>query len=261
MNRLPEVDELVRSVEASSDADLDRVRVAVELADELGVRGDAVVTHFVEAARAAGCSWSQIGGQLGVSKQAAQQAFVSAGPGRGRGRRGRFGRGPGGPGEGHGHGRPFERFAGAARAVVERARAEALSMGASHIGTEHLLLGILDQEEGAGAAALARLGVEAEGVRRKITEIVGPGSATGPRRPLAPRAKEVFALAARESAALGDNRIGTGHILLGIVAEGEGVAARILVDLGADLPKVRETVLQELRTAGGPRTPDGPRTD
>src|SRR5205085_2581639 len=115
MSASPEVDELVRTIEATSETDLDRVRAAVELADEMGTRGDEVVTHFVGAARAAGCSWSQIGSQLGVSKQAAQQAFVTPGmgagpgPGRGRGRGRRFGgRGRGSGGEGEG--RPFERF-------------------------------------------------------------------------------------------------------------------------------------------------------
>src|SRR3954470_8196796 len=173
MNSIPAVDELVRTIEATSETDLDRVRAAVELADELGALGDEVVTHFVGAARSAGCSWSQIGTQLGVSKQAAQQAFVTPVPGaeRGRGRGRRFGgRGRGGGGEGGG--RPFERFATMARTVVILARQEAVAMGATHVGTEHLLLGLLDHGEGVAAEALSSVGVGAEAVRQRVAALV-----------------------------------------------------------------------------------------
>ncbi|HTJ77145.1 MAG TPA: Clp protease N-terminal domain-containing protein [Acidimicrobiales bacterium] len=260
MNSIPAVDELVRTIEATSETDLDRVRAAVELADELGTLGDEVVTHFVGAARAAGCSWSQIGSQLGVSKQAAQQAFVAPVPGAGRGRGRRFGgRGRGGGGDGSG--RPFERFATVARTVVMLARQEAVAMGATHVGTEHLLLGLLDHGEGVAAEALSSVGVGAEAVRQRVGALVerkpGPPSL---RVPLAPRAKEVFALAVREGVALGQHRVGPGHLLLGIIDEGEGLGAKVLVELGVDLPGLRSTVLEMLRTADGPRTPGGPRS-
>lgn len=234
---LPTVDELADVIRATTDTDLERVREAVTVAEALGTRGDALVAQFVQAARSAGCSWSQIGAELGVSKQAAQQAFVAPA------RRRRFPRRP--------HGapapvRPFERFGGAARAVVVLARQEARDLGHPRVGTEHLLLAILAHGEGVGAVALDRLGVEADAVRRRIEEIAGRGQAVAPRPPLSPRAKEVFAEAVREAHELHQARVGTAHLLLGIVVEGKGLAARILVDLGADLPRVREMVLQLL---------------
>src|SRR3982750_2199958 len=136
---LPTVEQLVSSVAAAEDTDLDRVRAAVVMADDLGALGDEVVNHFVEAARGAGCSWSQIGAQLGVSKQAAQQAFVA--PPR---RRGRFGRRPDGMLTG--------RMGPTARAAIKGAFEEAKGLGHDHVGTEHLLL---SAGEGAGLAAVA----------------------------------------------------------------------------------------------------------
>lgn len=241
MDALPTVDDLIRVVQATTETDIDRVRAAVEAADALGARGDALVAHFVQAARTAGCSWAQIGAEMGVSKQAAQQAFVA--PDRPRRGRRRFAGGPHGGGPAM---RPFERFAGGARAVVGLARQEARAFGHPWVGTEHLLLGILAHGEGTGAVALDRLGVTAEAVRRRVLEVVGPGGAGAGRAPLSPRAKAVFAEAVREAHELHQERVGTGHILLGIVAEGEGLAARILVELGADLPRVRTTVVEVL---------------
>jgi hypothetical protein len=250
MDNLPGVDDLVLAIRTTTETDLDRVRAAVAVADALGARGDALVTHFVQAARTAGCSWSQIGAEMGVSKQAAQQAFVAPG------RRRRFPRRPGGvPGEPV---RPFERFGDGARAVVTLARQEARALGAPRIGTEHLLLGLLSHGEGIGALALDRFGIQAEAVRGRIEELGGPAARAAGRLPLSPRAKEVLALAVGEAHALHQPRLGTGHILLGILAEGQGLAARILVDLGADLPRVREAVLELLRQAGGPGPRGGP---
>src|SRR5829696_5095939 len=113
---LPTVSQLVSSVTAAEDTELDRVRAAVVMADDLGALGDEVVNHFVSAARQSGCSWSQIGAQLGVSKQAAQQAFVAPTP-----RRTRFGRRP--------EARPRGRWSAAAKAVIVGAREEAGSLG------------------------------------------------------------------------------------------------------------------------------------
>jgi ATP-dependent Clp protease ATP-binding subunit ClpC len=130
--------------------------------------------------------------------------------------------------------------------VVTLARQEARALAHPRVGTEHLLLGILDHGEGVGAVALDRLGIAAEAVRRRVEEIAGSGPGAVAHPPLSPRAKEVLAEAAQLSRELGHARVGTGHILLGIVAEGKGLAARILVDLGADLPRVRATVLELL---------------
>src|SRR3954452_16059561 len=129
MTSLPTVEQLVSSVAAAEDTDLDRVRAAVVMADDLGTLGDEVINHFVEAARGAGCSWSQIGAQLGVSKQAAQQAFVASPR-----RRGRFGRRPDGVFGG--------RMGPSARAAIKAASGEAKELGPDHVGPEHLLLTI-----------------------------------------------------------------------------------------------------------------------
>ena len=117
----------------------------------------------------------------------------------------------------------------------------------NYIGTEHILLGLLREEEGVAAKALTSLGVSLEAVRRDVGEIVGRGSEV-PRGhiPFTPRAKKVLELSLREALQLGHNYIGTEHILLGLIREGEGVAAQVLQKLGADLNRVRQTVVQLL---------------
>jgi hypothetical protein len=243
MAPLPTASQLIAAVDESEFTELDRVRAAVVMADDLGALGDQVVSHFVEAARQSGCSWSQIGAQLGVSKQAAQQAFVAATP-----RRARFGRRP----PAHRHGR----WTADAKAVLIRARDEAGVLGHDYLGTEHLLVALVDGT-GVAADALRRLGVDQSAVRRHIEEIIGRGLAPSGRRPVTPRAKKVLELAVRESIRLQHGELATEHLLLAIVREGEGVAAQILVQkLGLDLAQVRQTVL-DLLTDAGPRTPGG----
>jgi ATP-dependent Clp protease ATP-binding subunit ClpC len=144
----------------------------------------------------------------------------------------------------------FERFTERARRSMVLAQEEARLLGHSFIGTEHLLLGLIHEGEGVGAAALERLGLSLEAVRAKVEETIGPApieptGAGGP-PPFTPRSKKVLELALREALQLGHNYIGTEHILLGIVREGEGVAARVLVDLGASLQATRATVLEVL---------------
>ena len=117
----------------------------------------------------------------------------------------------------------------------------------NYIGTEHILLGLLREDEGVAAKALTTLGVSLEAVRRDVGEIVGQGSEV-PRGhiPFTPRAKKVLELSLREALQLGHNYIGTEHILLGLIREGEGIAAQVLQKLGADLNRVRQTVVQLL---------------
>ena len=241
---LPDFEQLVAAVDAAEATELDRIRAAVVMADELGSLGDAVVTHFVGAARTSGCSWSAIGAELGVSKQAAQQGFV-AGP-----RRGRFGRRPGN--------RPHWRWSDEAGLVLKATKDEARALGHDHVGTEHLLLG-LTSGGGIAAAALRRLGVDHDAVRGHVEDMLGgsdsPGSA---RAPFTPRTKKILELAVREAIRLHHDRVRTEHLLLALVREGQGLAAQILVQrLGIDLARVTETVEEILREDGGPRTPGG----
>jgi len=155
----------------------------------------------------------------------------------------------------------FERFTDRARRVVVLAQEEARMLNHNYIGTEHILLGLIHEGEGVAAKALESLGISLEGVRAQVEEIIGQGQqAPSGHIPFTPRAKKVLELSLREALQLGHNYIGTEHILLGLIREGEGVAAQVLVKLGADLNRVRQQVIQllsgyqgkEAVTQGGP---------
>jgi ATP-dependent Clp protease ATP-binding subunit ClpC len=141
----------------------------------------------------------------------------------------------------------FERFTDRARRVVVLAQEEARMLNHNYIGTEHILLGLIHEGEGVAAKALESLGISLEGVRNQVEEIIGQGQqAPSGHIPFTPRAKKVLELSLREALQLGHNYIGTEHILLGLIREGEGVAAQVLVKLGADLNRVRQQVIQLL---------------
>ncbi len=141
----------------------------------------------------------------------------------------------------------FERFTDRARRVVVLAQEEARMLNHNYIGTEHILLGLIHEGEGVAAKALESLNISLEAVRQQVEEMIGQGQAapTG-HIPFTPRAKKVLELSLREALQLGHNYIGTEHILLGLIREGEGVAAQVLQKLGADLNRVRQTVIQLL---------------
>ena len=151
----------------------------------------------------------------------------------------------------------FERFTDRGRRVLVLAQEQARFLGHDYIGTEHILLGLMHEEDGIAARALMELGVSLEAVRDRIEETVGrtAGEPTG-NPPFTPRAKKVLELSLREALQLGHSYIGTEHLLLGILREGEGVGARVLEGLGFDLPRVRQSVVQvmsgyEGRAMGG----------
>ena len=141
----------------------------------------------------------------------------------------------------------FERFTDRARRVVVLAQEEARFLNHNYIGTEHILLGLLNEGEGIAAKALESLGIGLSSVREQVVEIIGQGqqAPTG-HIPFTPRAKKVLELSLREALQLGHNYIGTEHILLGLIREGEGVAAQVLQKLDAELQKVRQQVIQLL---------------
>jgi ATP-dependent Clp protease ATP-binding subunit ClpC len=153
----------------------------------------------------------------------------------------------------------FERFTDRARRVVVLAQEEARMLNHNYIGTEHILLGLIHEGEGVAAKALESLGISLEGVRQQVEEIIGQGQqAPSGHIPFTPRAKKVLELSLREALQLGHNYIGTEHILLGLIREGEGVAAQVLVKLGADLNRVRQQVIQLLSGyQGGKGEPAG----
>jgi ATP-dependent Clp protease ATP-binding subunit ClpC len=147
----------------------------------------------------------------------------------------------------------FERFTDRARRVVVLAQEEARLLNHSYIGTEHILLGLIHEGEGVAAKALESLNISLEAVRAQVEEIIGQGgSSPSGHIPFTPRAKKVLELSLREALQLGHNYIGTEHILLGLIREGEGVAAQVLVKLGADLSRVRQQVIQLLSGYQGP---------
>lgn len=225
---LPPLDSLIASVE-KEDAftDLERVGTAVTVATDLGSLGDRLVTHFVAAAREAGCSWSQIGEQLGVSKQAAQQGFVAPT------KQGRFGRW-----------RPT-RMTDQARAAVALAHEQAHALRHNFIGTEHLLLGLTGQPTTLAGRSLTQAGIDSEAILAQL----GPGQAGRPRAghlPFTRRAKKVLQLALDETTARKQRDIAPEHILLGILREGEGLAVQLLVALGADPEQLRRALTEAL---------------
>jgi ATP-dependent Clp protease ATP-binding subunit ClpC len=146
----------------------------------------------------------------------------------------------------------FERFTDRARRVVVLAQEEARMLNHNYIGTEHILLGLIHEGEGVAAKALEQMGISLQAVRDQVTEIIGKGqSAPSGHIPFTPRAKKVLELSLREALQLGHNYIGTEHILLGLIREGEGVAAQVLQKLGADLSRVRQQVIQLLSGYAG----------
>ncbi len=157
----------------------------------------------------------------------------------------------------------FDRFTDRARRVIVLAQDEARMLNHNYIGTEHILLGLIHEGEGVAAKALEALGISLEAVREQVEEIIGQGqqAPTG-HIPFTPRAKKVLELSMREALQINHPYIGTEHILLGLIREGEGVAAQVLIKLGADLNRVRNQVLQllsgfqskEAATAGAPET-------
>jgi ATP-dependent Clp protease ATP-binding subunit ClpC len=147
----------------------------------------------------------------------------------------------------------FERFTDRARNVVVLAQQEARLLKHNYIGTEHILLGLVRESDGLAAKALEALGIGLDAVREQVEEIIGRGQKSPSGHiPFTPRAKKVLELSLREALQFGHNYIGTEHILLGLIREGDGVAAQVLVKLGGDLKTVRQHVIQLLKENPAP---------
>ncbi|CAB0537412.1 ATP-dependent Clp protease ATP-binding subunit [Corynebacterium diphtheriae] len=151
----------------------------------------------------------------------------------------------------------FERFTDRARRVIVLAQEEARGLNHNYIGTEHILLGLIHEGEGVAAKALESMGISLEAVRQEVEEIIGHGSEPPAGHiPFTPRAKKVLELSLREGLQMGHKYIGTEFLLLGLIREGDGVAAQVLVKLGADLPRVRQQVIQLLSGYEGGESPE-----
>lgn len=245
MAALPELEALIIAVaaDARSEEPLERLAAAARVRHALEDLAEGVLDYFVEEARQAGCSWSQIGAAFGVTKQAAQQRHTATDSVArrllsrvsGRRRSGSTGLFSGGL---------FRRFTPRARKAVVLAQKESEALNHDYIGTEHLLLALLRLGDGVAAKALASLGIAVDDVREAVVDAVGRCE-TRPAAhvPFTPRAKKVLELSLRESVHLKHNYIGTEHILLGLTRENDGLAMRILQLRGADAAAVRATVL------------------
>ena len=242
MTEFPDLDQLATAVitDAASDDPLDRLAAAARARDELDDLSDALLDRFVEQARAAGSSWSQIGSALGVSKQAAQQRHTTSDSvarrllSRVPSRR-RLG------------GAFLGRFTPRARSSVALAQSAAQGLCHNYIGTEHLLLGLFGEPEGVAARVLTDLGVTAQSIEAAVVEEIGTGcEPVGDDIPLTPRARNVLQHTLREAQRLGHNYIGTEHILLALMAEGEGLAARLLAAQGVEYPEARGAIVKVL---------------
>jgi ATP-dependent Clp protease ATP-binding subunit ClpA len=151
----------------------------------------------------------------------------------------------------------FERFTDRARRVVVLAQEEARLLNHGRIGTEHILLGLIHEGEGVAATALKAMNISLGAVRQEVEQVIGRGQELPSGHiPFTPRAKKVLELSLRESMQLGHNYIGTEHILLGLIREGQGVAAQVLVKLGADLNRVRQQVIELLHGQQGTEEPE-----
>ncbi|SRR5208282_3071518 len=237
------LDELIGYVRSQEGTALDHVSAAVQISEYLGELADHLIGHFVDQARKTGASWTEIGQSMGVTKQAAQKRFVpkasSAEDLLGDAFRDQL----------------FSRFTPRAKRTVTAAMEEARKYRHGFIGTEHLALALLDEPEGLAAKAIWALGVAPEAGRQALVAAMPPAMADEPASggmPFTPRAKKVLNLALREALQLGHNYIGTEHILLGVLAEDDGIGARTLTGLGVTKERVREwlvPVLEQLAEA------------
>ena len=232
------LDELIGYVKSQEGTALDHVSAAVQVSEHLGELSDHLIGHFVDQARKGGASWTEIGRSMGVTKQAAQKRFVTKDSGAQELLSDAF--------QDH----LFSRFTDRARHTVTAAQEEALQHQNGFIGTEHLALGLLHEPEGLAARAIEALGVPVETARQALVAALPSAAADASvsgRILFTPRGKKVLELALREALHLGHNYIGTEHVLLGVLAEEDGIGARTLTELGVTRKRAMEWLVPELK--------------
>ncbi len=237
--RLDDLIDLVTNQHPDGDA-LTRLTGAVAMSERLGELADHLVGHFVDQARKAGATWTEIGTSMGVSKQAAQKRYVPSSADA----KGLLDAGP------------FGRFTPRAREVITATQEEARAAGNDYIGTEHLVLGLLSQPNGLAARALAEQGITGEQIRAAMTVVLGPRRETVPEHiPFSRRAKKTLELTVREALRLDHDYVGTEHLLFGVLADDESVGARVLVGLGFDKDAAERWILNLIEQMVRPDTP------
>jgi hypothetical protein len=229
------LDDLIRQVQG--DDPLDRLSSAMGVKGDLDELTDSLIGHFVDQARRAGCSWSEIGAAMGVSKQAAQQRHTGERPHkRGRGGSGRL--------------PMFARFTPRARTAVREAQAGATELRHGYVGTEHLLLGLVAVPESIAGKSLAALGITRASIVDRLERGNAERSAERAHRrrvPFTPLAQRVLEQSVKEALTLGHSYVGTEHLLLALTTESEGLAAKILEGAGADHASVLRDVVERLK--------------
>jgi hypothetical protein len=224
---LDELITAVRDLHPEGD-DVARLADATSMSERLGEIGEHLVAYFVDQARTSGASWSTIGASLGVTKQAAQKHFAPNG-----GQAARDG--------------IFSRFTEYAWRSIDTAREEARRLKNPEVGSQHLLLGLMSEREGLAAETLEALGCSARAVREMVVASQREESESlPPRIPYSPQAQDVFKVALREALRRGQNYIGTEHLLLGILADDDSAAARILLELGVTRAHAAERLTNAL---------------
>jgi len=248
MEQLPvRLDELISYVKRQEGTALDRVAAAMRISEHLDELADHLIGHFVDQARKAGASWTEIGQSMGITKQAAQKRFVpTAVPWRLS------------PDEADWQAlladafrsHPFSRFTARARNSLKAAAEEAREHGHHHVYPEHLVIGLLHEPEGLAAKAIVGLGVSLEATRQVLLAAMPPPPGSKPtdgKLPLSPRAKKAMELTVRQALRLEHNYIGTEHLLLGVLEEEEGTGGRVLAGLGLTTERVKPPLLAELQ--------------
>jgi hypothetical protein len=243
------LDELISYIRNTEGTALDQVAAAVRISEHLGELADHLIGHFVDQARKTGASWTEIGQSMGVTKQAAQKRFVPKASDWGDPLAGAL---PSDPFK-------FSRFTDRAkRAFVAAVQEEAIKRRHDRVLPEHLALGVLHEQEGLGARAIAALGVSPEAARAALGAALPaamPDGAPSGHVPFDSRTMKVFELTLREALALGHNYIGTEHILLGLLEEEESLGGGTLADLGITKERTLAwlvPVLEQMAAAKGP---------
>jgi len=241
------LDDLISYVKSQDGTALDHVSAAMRISEHLGELADHVIGHFVDQARKAGASWTEIGQSMGVTKQAAQKRFVP-----------KAAEWPLPPDEADYHqamaeafrAHPFSRFTPRARSSISAAAEEARERRHDHVLPEHIALGLLHEPEGLAVKAIEALGVPVDSARTALAGTLPPAAVNEPvtgQMPFSPRAKKMVQLAVREALKLGHNYIGTEHLLLSVLVNEEGSGGGPLTGLGITVERTRQWLGAELQ--------------